>query len=198
MNELHFLVGWLVGVLRDHYRSFFWSQNKAFPYCALISFWKAGVRANALGEESTIIWVPSPALWQFLETSGSLRSQHPSTECQGQRWHQGTTGALPPTPGLPHLRYTQVYHLSSPSNQWGHPHPVARPCWTEVQEGNCTCVGEGTFGALLDVWPRIPWGIHLSLAFPPCPLSWRRDGGERQALQVGARWCHDTPGAEIR
>lgn len=32
--------------------------------------------------------------------------------------------------------------------------------------------------------------------FPSCPLSWRRAGGKRQALQVGARWCHDTSGEE--
>lgn len=41
VNELCFLVGWLVswlvGGLRNHYCFFLWSQNKTVPYFPLIS-----------------------------------------------------------------------------------------------------------------------------------------------------------------
>lgn len=113
------------------------------------------MRANTLGEESTIIWVPSPALLQFLETSGSLWSQRCRTEFQGQKWHQGTAAA--PTSPTPHFWTSPISHTCKCTS--------SAPPVTEVQEDN-TGVGEDPWepgkrsglrvlGGSSEAWPSL-------------------------------------------
>jgi len=104
----------LVGVLRDHYCFFFWSQNKAFPYCALISLegWceskHVGRRKYSnLGAKSCIVAVPRNRR-QHMEPA--LQNRMPGTEMA-----PGTTTALPP----PHHFWTSPsqIHTSVPPQQ---------------------------------------------------------------------------------
>lgn len=167
----------MVGVLRDPYGFFFWSQNKAFSFCALTSLegcceskHTGRRKSNNLGAKSRIVAVPRNLGQQV---GPALQSR-----VRGQRWHREPQQP-PHFWTSPSPLDTSVPPQLPPPPRNTRPHSVCSCAELKSRRVTaCVLVKEH-----LEQWK---WGIQLSPCFPHSPLSRRRDGGKRHTFQVGA------------